>query len=123
MKLIGFILFVSTVVQGQARFWDTQRKAESVFYGATIASDGWATRLEISNGAHERDPFAAPFVKQGIIGQVGSSVLGLAVGIVPSYLLYRSGHRKLSRIWLHVCTASESITAGLMVHKAIPFLY
>lgn len=98
------------------RFWNAERLTEAGVFAAGLATDGWATQKAIHMGGFvERNPLARPLIDHGIQGQAAASLLGFSVGLVPSYLLHRSGHRKLSRWWLRVAAGTEAANAISMV--------
>jgi len=124
MRPLLLVLMLSVGASAQTRFWDAPRTTEVGIYASAIALDGWATQRGFSMpGFVEENPLARPFVRRGIGGQFGASALGFAAGVGPSYLLYRSGHRKISRIWLHVFTAGEGFNsvqmAWLVTHRKV----
>jgi len=112
------VLVLCLPALGQQAFFDAPTIAEASIYAGAIALDGWATQNAINQhrGFVEENPFARPFIRHGITGQVSASALGFAVGVGPSYLFYRKGHHKIARIWLTVFTAGEAINAGQMAY-------
>jgi len=117
MRLLRPLLLMLSFPVGACAqtFWDAPRTIEVGVYASAIALDGWATqRGEGMPGFVEENPFARPFVSHGAGGQFAASLLGFAAGVGPSYLFYRGGHRKLSRIWLHVFTAGEGFNSVQM---------
>ena len=98
----------------------TAAKVEVGVYAGAIALDSWATQDGLRQGHfYERNPFARPFVNHGAGGQTAAALLGFGAGVGPSYLLYRSGHKKIARVWLHVFTAGETANAIYMAHLVI----
>jgi hypothetical protein len=117
-RIVTAFLFLALPCFAQSGFWDAERIAETGVYAGSIALDGWATQYGIRQGGFvEENPFARPFISHGVPGQLGASAVGLAAGIGPSYLLYRTGHKRLSRIWLHVFTAGEALNSVQMFFR------
>lgn len=113
-----WVLFASSFCSAQ--FLTTATNSEIGIYTGAIALDSWATQDGIRQGHfYEQNPFARPFVYHGIEGQTAAALLGFAVGVGPSYLLYRAGHRTIGRIWLHVFMAGETYNSIQMAHLVI----
>lgn len=91
-----------------ASFWSPVRTSEVVTYAAAVSLDSYLTQQP---DFVEQDPLAKPFV-HSVHGQVIGSSLGFAAGVVPSYLLFRFGHRKLANAWLGCFTGVESANAA-----------
>ena len=115
--LVSSVL-LAPVSFAQSPFLTTATKVEIGIYASAIAADGWATQHGVGRGDFtEYNPLAEPFIRRGAIGQSIGNGLGFAVGVLPSYLLFKKRHTKLARAWLHVATAGELVTAGLMVYS------
>jgi hypothetical protein len=99
---------------GQTFTQSKERKLEIVTYAVAIASDSWASTR---SNSPELDPFARPFVNHGNARQALGGALGFAVGVVPSYLLHRSGHLATSHWWLRTFTAGESVNASRILYE------
>jgi hypothetical protein len=118
------ILVLSGCALAQSSFWTPERKAETGVYAAAIAVDNWSSdkvcdpwkgySLGCNIAYHEHDPLARPFIGHGVGRQTIGASLGFAAGIVPSYLLHRTHHEKLSRWWLRTFTVAESANAARM---------
>lgn len=109
--LLAFCLLYGSA-WAQESFLNTPTKIEVGVYASAITLDSWATQRGVSLGGFiEVDPLARPFVYHGFAGQAAGAGLGFVAGVGPSYLFYRMKHRRLSRVWLHVFTAGESVNA------------
>src|SRR5579863_2264303 len=77
------VLVLCLPALGQQAFFDAPTIAEASIYAGAIALDGWATQNAINQhrGFVEENPFARPFIRHGITGQVSASALGFAVGV------------------------------------------
>jgi hypothetical protein len=122
MRNFVAILFFSVGAFAQTGFWDAATIAETGLYAGAIAVDGWSTQAGVARGGFvEENPLARPFVYRGVPGQTAACVLGFGAGVVPSYLLYRKGHRKLARAWLGLFTVGETVNSAqmysLVTHK------
>ena len=120
MKRLTLYLFLCASAWAQSPFLNAPTKIEIGVYAGAIALDSWATQDGISQGHfYEQNPFARPFVSHGTAGQAAAALLGFSVGVGPSYLFYRTGHRKIARVWLHVFTVGETVNAIQMAHLVI----
>jgi hypothetical protein len=119
MKRLWLWFVLTSPLLGQS-YWDAPRVLETGTFAAAISVDSWATQRVMQRpNAYEWNPLAAPFVKHGAKGQAAASLLGFAVGIVPSYALHRAGKDRASRLWLHFATGGETLAAGYMLHYAL----
>jgi hypothetical protein len=114
MKFL-IIIALSCSAFGQS-FWTPTSASETATYAGSIVIDSWVSQQP---NFVETNPIAKPFVRNGWKGQMLGSSLGFAVGLGPSYLLYRTGHTKLSASWLHMFTSAETGNAGLQLHNWI----
>ncbi len=76
-------------------------------------ADAVTTQRNLSHGAREEDPFAAPFVKYGWPGQIALGVLTNGAEILGMYGLHRMGAHWIERaIPLSIATASAVAAYG-----------
>jgi hypothetical protein len=80
-------------------FWDTANKLLFASHGVLEAVDFGITHHNLSDGGREMDSMGKALCESGTAGQLvffGGRMVGV-VGI--SYLLHRTGHHKLERVF------------------------
>lgn len=120
--LAGLVILCSSVTWGQTRlpeapapapaFWTHQATGEYIVLAGAIAVDAIGTQYALSQGAHELNPVAAPFVKHGAAGQALASALAFGAGMGVSYALHRSGHPHAAAIARRLAVMGECSAAG-----------
>ena len=113
--LLTIVLFCSSVTWGQSmlpeapapQFWTHQAISEYVVLAGAIAVDAIGTQYGLSQGSHELNPVAAPFVQRGAPGQALASALALGSAVGVSYALHRTGHDRAAAIARHLAVMAE----------------
>jgi len=81
------------------KFWDTPNKLLFSSHAALESVDFGITHRNLSNGGQELDPMAAPFCQRGTAGQAAFFGGRVAAVVGVSYLLHRTGHHGLERMF------------------------
>jgi hypothetical protein len=71
-----------------------------VVVGAEIVADSVTTRLLYQRHYRENDPIAQPFVRAGISGQIGASLLGAGAAGTAWLILRRMHHEQAAKWFL-----------------------
>jgi hypothetical protein len=80
--------------------------------GAEIVADSVTTRVLYQRHYRENDPIAQPFVRAGVPGQIGASLLG-AGAIGGAWLVFRRMHHDRTATWfLRSVAVSEGCNVG-----------
>jgi hypothetical protein len=66
--------------------------------GAEILADSVTTRVLYQRHYRENDPIAQPFVRAGVLGQIGASLLG-AGAVGGAWLVLRRSHHDRAAAW------------------------
>jgi len=75
--------------------------------GTEVLADGATTRVLYQRNYNEDDPLAKPFVRAGVAGQIGASLLGAgAIGGVW-FALHRWHHERTAKGFLLLVAAGE----------------
>jgi hypothetical protein len=105
--LVILALSISGVVSAQDlpevptehKFWDTTNKILFASHAGLEALDFGITHRNLSNGGRELDSMAKALCESGTAGQLvffGGRMAGV---VAISYLLHRTGHHKLERVF------------------------
>ncbi len=81
------------------KFWDATNNMLFATHAALEAADFGITHANLSNGGQEFDPMAKALCQSGTAGQLvffGGRMAGV---VAVSYLLHKTGHHKLERIF------------------------
>jgi len=90
-------------------FLDRPAKIRFGLLAVAIAADGITTQHVLnSDGGKEVNPLARPLVVHGAGGQLAASSIGFAFGVGTSYLLHRTGHHKIERIFQNLAIGVEA---------------
>jgi hypothetical protein len=81
------------------RFWDTTNKALFLSHAALETVDFGVTHRNLSNGGQEVDPMARALCQSGTAGQVAFFGGRTAAVVAISYVLHRTGHHRLERLF------------------------
>jgi len=100
------------------KFWDTTNKALFLSHAALETVDFGVTHRNLSNGGQEVDPMARALCQSGTAGQAvffGGRMAGV---LALSYLLHRTGHHRLERMFpLYVSGDSSYGVAYSFAHQ------
>jgi len=80
--------------------------------GTEIVADGVMTRVLYQRGHEEIDPLAKPFVRAGVPGQVGASLLGAGAMGGLWFVLHRLHHERAAGWFLRTATAGEGLNVA-----------
>jgi|SRR5580704_12494151 hypothetical protein len=76
-------------------------------FGAEVVADGVTTRVLYQRHYGETDPLAKPFVRAGVPGQIGASLLGAGATGSVWFVLHRTHHEATARWFLRSVNAGE----------------
>ena len=105
--LLLLVLFICVAASAQElaeapskhNFWDLTNKTLFISHAGLEAVDFGITHRNLNHGGVETDSMAKPFCDLGTPGQV-VFFAGRAAGVVAiSYLLHKTGHHKLERVF------------------------
>jgi hypothetical protein len=94
------------------RFWDRGNKTLFLIHAGLETADFVATHHNISHGGRELNPMGKALCESGTAGQV-VFFAGRTAGVLgTSYLLHKTGHHKLERVFLIVANADSAFGVG-----------
>lgn len=81
-------------------------------FGAEVIADSVTTRVLYQRHYGETDPVARPFVRAGVPGQIGATLLGAGVTGGIWFALHRKHHDRTAKWFLRAVNVGEGINVA-----------
>jgi hypothetical protein len=113
--VLVFVLVLTGAARGQdSASASVSKETWGMFgvIGGEVLADGVTTRVLYQRHYNETDPIAQPFVREGVAGQVGGSLLAAAAMGGAWLTLRRMHHQRASKWFLRSVAVGEGCNVG-----------